>query len=225
MVIIGIDERTRTTGTGTFHCPNCGPNREYRRLSRGQYATFFFIPLVQLTKLSEGISCKNCCTQFETSVLFHNPEIERRERAERIKLVMILTSLQGDRSQGDGMSEAALRVIEEAVYDDGGEKLSRDDLQQDIAEASALEMDPLIDLIRLSQKLQPQGGSTVLKYAFLAASAEGSLSEGHSIFLQELREALGVSEAGFRRIIATASQDRTSQNAVNQNTVEHRPQP
>lgn len=207
MVIIGIDERTRTTGSGTFHCPNCGPNRGYRRLCRSQYATFFFIPLVQLTKLAERISCNNCCAQFETSVLFHNPEIERQERAERIKLVMILTLLQGDGLQGDGVSEAAMRSIEAAFQTESGEELSREDLEQDIAEVRDSEMDPLIDLIRLSQKLKPQGASTVLKYAFLAASAEGSLCDAHSIFLEELREALGVSEAGFRRIIAAAGPD------------------
>ena len=207
MVIIGIDERTRTTGTGTFHCPNCGPNREYRRLRRSQYATFFFVPVVELTSLAERISCNHCCQQFETSVLLHNPVIERQERAERIKLAMILTCLQGDGRQGDGISEAAMRAIAEAFRAESGEDLSRHDLEQDIAQARTLEMDPLIDLIRISQKLKPQGASTVLKYAFVAASAEGSLPEAQSTFLQELREALGVSEDRFRRIIAAASHE------------------
>ena len=212
MVIIGIDERTRAVGSGKFNCPNCGPNREYRRLRRSQYATFFFIPLVQLAKLAETIYCNNCCRQFDTSVLFHNPEIERQERAQRIKLVMILTLLQGDELPGDGVSEAAKRTIEDAFHAESGEELLRADLEQDIADARAAELDPLIDLIRLSQQLKPQGASAVLKYAFLAASAAGSLSEAHSIFLQELREALGVSDAGLRRIIAAATQNPASQN-------------
>jgi hypothetical protein len=137
---------------------------------------------------------------------------------------MILTLIQDTGLQG-GVSEAALRTIEEAFHAESGEELSRADLEQDIADARAAEMDPLIDLIRLSQQLKPRGASTVLKYAFLAAAAAGSLSEAHSSFLQELREALGVSEVGFRRIIAAASETPAGQKTAGQNTGDPETQP
>lgn len=208
-IIFGIDERIHTTGSGTFHCPNCGPNREYRRERRAQYFYMFFVPVVPLNEWPERVLCKNCCSQFTKSVLFYNPELDRQERDERpdrIKLVMILTLLRSDR-----IPDSALRSIEEVIRVESGEELSREDLERDIAEARAADMDPLVDLIRIAQMFQSKGASTVLRYAFVAASAAGTLSEADSDFLHQLREALGISEAAFRRITAAASQDFASQ--------------
>ncbi|MBC8353485.1 MAG: zinc-ribbon domain-containing protein [Planctomycetes bacterium] len=199
-VPIGIDDRIRTTGKGAFHCPNCGPNREYLRKRRAQYFNIFFIPVFPINEWPERVTCKNCCSQFDKSVFFYNPELERQEREQRpdrIKLVMILMLIRGDH-----ISEAAMRKIEEVFEAEGGETLSREDLEQDIAATRELEMDPLIDLIQIAQKLQPKGASTVLRHAFHAASSDGTLNEADRDFLEELREALGVSEVAFHRITA-----------------------
>lgn len=199
-VPIGFDDRIRTTGTGTFHCPNCGPNREYKRERRAQYFNVCFIPVFPINEWPEQVTCKNCCAQFDKSVFFHNPELERRarhERPDRIKLVMILMLLRRDH-----ISEAAMHAIEQSFEEESGVVLSREDLENEIAEAQDMEMDPLIDMIKIAQKLQPKSASTVLRYAYLAATVDGTLSDADSRFLDDLRESLGVSEMAFHRITA-----------------------
>ena len=208
-IIFGIGEQIRTTGSGSFHCPNCGPDRDYRRERRAQCFYVFFVPVFPLNEWPELVVCNNCCSQFTTSVLFYNPELDRQdrdERPDRIKLVMILTLIRAEL-----IPEASLQRIEDVVRAEVGEDILREHLDREIAEARALEIDPLVELIRIAQKFKSKGASTVLRYAFLAASATGTLSEEDEIFLDRLREALGISQFAFRRIIVTAAQDFTGQ--------------
>lgn len=201
---IGIGERLTTTGSGKFQCPNCGGNREYRRERRAQYFYLCFVPLVPLNEWPERVVCTNCYSEFDKSVFFFNPDIEREERErrpDRIKLVMILAVL-----CEESVSAAAMARIQAAFQAEGGEAMTREGLAREIEDTRQLELDPLIELIQISQQLKPKGPSTVLKYAWLAATSDGAVSERQEELLGQLREALGISEVAYQRLVTRLQQ-------------------
>ncbi len=127
MVPIGIGPRIRSTGKGKFHCPNCESRQPYRRECRAQYFYLCFLPVIPLNEWPEYVLCENCCQQFDKSILFHNPNIDREEqerRPDRIKSAMIVMLL-----REKSISEAALACVEAAFLAEGGEAITRAELE------------------------------------------------------------------------------------------------
>ncbi|MQY02727.1 zinc ribbon domain-containing protein [Actinomadura macrotermitis] len=69
LLVIGISVFFRTASTGTFHCPQCGGDRGFRRRTARRWVTLFFVPVIPLDRRGETAECRSCRTRFGTSVL------------------------------------------------------------------------------------------------------------------------------------------------------------
>ena len=67
--IAGLRTRNKAVGTGTFHCPNEGGVRRYRRLQARRWFTLFFVPVVPLDRRGEWVQCLGCGSTYRTDVL------------------------------------------------------------------------------------------------------------------------------------------------------------
>ena len=70
LIIFGWRVVFFTLSRGTFHCPNCGGDRAYRRRQGRNFFTLFFIPVIPLTKAGgEIVECDSCKGRWHPGVL------------------------------------------------------------------------------------------------------------------------------------------------------------
>src|SRR5689334_7823777 len=69
LIMWGWRTRLKTIEQGTFHCPQCGADRQYGRREARRWFTLFFIPIIPLKVLGQVIQCLTCNTQYKESVL------------------------------------------------------------------------------------------------------------------------------------------------------------
>ncbi|MBO0837911.1 MAG: zinc-ribbon domain-containing protein [Actinobacteria bacterium] len=68
-IIFGSRYYFRTTGQGTFLCPQCQTSQPYRYRRGRRFIHVFFIPLIPISGATEHVKCGGCKTRFRTSVL------------------------------------------------------------------------------------------------------------------------------------------------------------
>lgn len=56
-------------GSGQFHCPNCGGDREYKHKRARRFFTLFFLPVIPLGTVGEAVRCQSCRKRFDPAVL------------------------------------------------------------------------------------------------------------------------------------------------------------
>jgi hypothetical protein len=70
LIIWGFRVLFHTTGQGTFHCPRCGGDRQYRHRAGRRFFTLFFVPVVPLNKAGgEHVQCATCGTRYHLDAL------------------------------------------------------------------------------------------------------------------------------------------------------------
>lgn len=72
MIIFGTQERLRSVGNGSFHCPGCGAQRQYDRKKHQLWFTLYFVPVVPIDTYSEHVECRSCSQGFDVAVLTAN---------------------------------------------------------------------------------------------------------------------------------------------------------
>ena len=93
MIIYGTRGLTSIAGTGQFHCPRCGPRRQFNRMAVRRWFTLYFIPVIPLWSSGEYIECAACAGTFGPEAMSYDPAAERREMLEDLKRVLILASI------------------------------------------------------------------------------------------------------------------------------------
>lgn len=91
MIIIGVNDRAKTIGHGTFFCPHCQATRPYQRKKAKLYFSVFFIPLIPLKELGEYVACDHCRERYALQVLERQPKkapaaVEQRTPPVRLDL-------------------------------------------------------------------------------------------------------------------------------------------
>jgi hypothetical protein len=73
VIIFGLRTWWRTIGQGTFHCRQCGADRQYRHRAGRRWFTLFLIPVIPLNKVGENVQCTTCKTRYQQNVLAQQP--------------------------------------------------------------------------------------------------------------------------------------------------------
>jgi hypothetical protein len=69
LIIFGSRSVTGSKGTGSFHCPRCGPDQPYDHKRVRRFFTLYFIPLIPLGTIGEYIECGRCAGTYKPEVL------------------------------------------------------------------------------------------------------------------------------------------------------------
>ncbi len=205
MLIIGEIDLTFTSGTGTFFCPRCRSQRAYSQKKFRRFLTLYFIPLIPLHVVREQIVCQVCRGKYplEASTLTEEMyrEIQRREFAEDVRHVMVLTMLADDR-----VSPQELDVVRSIYRQLAGRDLSDAELQLEIDMGRTTRVSAATYARTVAHRRTAEEREWMVRAAFLVASAEGELSAERLVQLKLLPIALQISEERFRQIIEEASQ-------------------
>jgi tellurite resistance protein len=197
LLIFGLSVFFRTIGEGTFHCPNCGGDRRYRRRTARRWFTFFFLPVIPLRRLGEAVECGACRTRFGVSVLRLPTVREMTEAlpaAMHAAVAMVLTA--------DGPADdASRRRAVEAVRGYGDETYGDEALELALASSGPHFED---EIAQAGTQLAVEAKEWFLAQVVRVALADGPLTDGERPALHRVADRLGMTSAhAFGVIVMT----------------------
>ncbi len=202
-MIIGTTDITLTKETGTFHCPNCDELTPYRHRNVVIFLTFYFIPLIPIKSRSQYVECSQCRQTSEPEMLELSVEqiraSSRKISAEVIRRVLVVIV-----AVDHQVTDDELAVVQRFASENGLTDVSREQILREAAAVQETDVDWINYIHRITQPLHDDAKDQLIFYAFLAATADGALSETRQMLLKNMPGAIGVTEERFRAVVANA---------------------
>ena len=196
LLVFGLAAVSRTVSEGTFHCPQCGGDRAFRRRAGRRWFSMFFVPLVPLWRLGESVECRTCRGRFPLSAL-RAPTAERMSEilAAGMRAAVALVLRAGD--PADPLARA--RAID-TVAGYGEPEYDGSAVNADLAlRRTFLEQ----EIIRAGASLAVEAKEWFLAQAARIGLADGPLGEGERQELHAIADLLGMSRAYALGVIVT----------------------
>ncbi|WP_067461799.1 TerB family tellurite resistance protein [Actinomadura macra] len=196
LLVFGLTAVFRTVSEGTFHCPQCGGDRAYRRRAGRRWFTFFFVPLVPLWRLGQAAECRTCRRRFPVSAL-RTPTAQQMAAAlpAGMRAAATLVLRADDPSDGTARARAVETVLGygEPGYGDADVDadlgLGPEFLEREVAQAGS--------------QLAVEAKEWFLAQAVRIGLADGPLGERERRVLHRIAELLGMSRAYALGVIVT----------------------
>lgn len=205
MIMIGTMNLTRTRDTGQFYCPTCGNTSDYRLRARRPFLTVYFIPLIPIGGAELFIDCRECREKWDLSVLemdkqtHEETQLEQfRDEAVRSALLVVLE---------DGLiSEAEISALKRIASLVVGREVDREELGEwcSLAEQSGILATNYV--LTVSRRWNESQKSEALQAMFLAATAEGTMSESQTETMKRMRDILEMTDEEYQNAIEIALQ-------------------
>ncbi|GAA2576177.1 TerB family tellurite resistance protein [Actinomadura fulvescens] len=196
LLIFGLSVFFRTVSEGSFHCPQCGGDRAYRRRTGRRWFTLFFLPVIPLNRVGEAVECRTCRTRFGVSVLRAPTAVQLAAALPagmRAAATLVLRA-------GDPSDEAALGRAVEVVQGYGETRYGADDVAADLQlQAGFLEE----EVARAGGQLAVEAKEWFLSQAVRVGLADGPLTENERQTLHRVAQLLGMSPAHALGVIVT----------------------
>jgi uncharacterized tellurite resistance protein B-like protein len=199
-ILFGTKGVTSTADEGSFHCPQCRGDRNYRLRTVRRFFTLFFLPVIPLNRLGEYIECDGCDGTFQPEVLGYDPnEEQRRIDAEfhgAIKVVMIHMLL------ADGVvDESEMAAMGQVLSELTGETPDLALLRQQVDSSAVTGRDPIAVAAEVAPMLNAAGREMVMRAAIMVALADGVLASDEERLLGKLANALEISGAHLKGLM------------------------
>lgn len=207
MLIIGTIELHFTKATGTFGCPFCEKERTYRRRSRRNFLTLYFVPLIPLESRGQFVECTTCRNAFApeaAEITVEQVQARKRLRADEMIRRVLVVIVAADEEVTDAELETVCQFAAEA----GLPAMSRERVLEEAHSLRAAEMDPIPYMRGAAVHLNAEDKDRLVYHAFRAATAGGQLSAARQELMSQIPDAIGISELRFREIIVRAAEER-----------------
>lgn len=208
MIIWGWGGITSTADEGEFTCPDCGPKR-YKLKRVRNFFKLYFIPIIPLSVLGEYVECETCKATYNDRILEWDPkgDAERFEAEFMVatKRVMMKVAL------ADGVvDDAEVEAITKIFADLTGAHVDRGDIAAEI-EAMKDDKESIQDYVSsLRGHLNEHGKEKVLMAATRIAMSDGDFDRSEADEIMKLGEALEMSKAHIKGILAEAQSEMTA---------------
>ena len=200
LIIWGFRVFFRTVGSGFFHCPRCGGDRQYRRRSGRYFFTLFFIPVIPLKKVGEHVQCTTCRTRFAPDVL-GVPTTAQMSAAlpEGIRAAAVTMLL-----SGDPLAAAARQRALEAIRGAGANWYGSGNLEADLRQPPVLGA-----LGPVGMQLTAEAKEWFLAEVVRIGLADGPLADRERQTAQSIAQYLGMTPAQTYGVVAMTAQAET----------------
>ena len=196
LLVFGLTAVFRTVSEGTFHCPQCGGDRAYRRRAGRRWFSVFFVPMVPLGRLGHAVECRKCRGRFPVSAL-RTPTAQQMAEtlAAGMRAAAALVLRAGDPSNAAARARAIATVTGYGEPDYDAEAV-----QADLAlRRTFLER----EVVRAGAQLAVEAKEWFLAQAVRIGLADGPLGEGERRALHAIADLLGMSRAYALGVIVT----------------------
>ncbi|HLV74838.1 MAG TPA: hypothetical protein VKY91_18830 [Vulgatibacteraceae bacterium] len=200
LIIFGWRVVFFTLSRGTFHCPNCGGDRAYRRRQGRNFFTLFFIPVIPLTKAGgEIVECDSCKGRWHPGVLDVPTTAQLAQMPGmllRMAIAQVLRS--GDYTDAASRSRAVAVVQQAGVagYDDAALNA---DLARPFGEVRA-------EMAHAAASLAPEARENILRAAAEIALTDGPLSVAEEETLAAVGADLQLTRVQVTGVVSMARQ-------------------
>jgi uncharacterized tellurite resistance protein B-like protein len=198
--MIGTINLTRTRETGTFYCPQCSSLQDFRRRTRRPFLTIYFIPVVPIGGGEEFVQCRGCRSNWDTTVLAVDQAGHEaaktdvfREEAIRAAILIVIADSEISEAEITALQRIGRRLLERPV--------DREELGELCSAAYQNEITAANYITTVAPRWNQQQRRLGLQAMFLAASAEGTLSEPQLEVLQHARRVMDLTESEFEEVI------------------------
>lgn len=203
MILIGTIDLSRTRDIGEFYCPSCRVTQSYRLRTRRPFLTLYFIPVVPIGGAEPFVQCDECRSSWDPNVLemdrqTHETAQRERFREEALRATVLMTTADGT------ITEREIAAIQQVSTQLLNRPVERDELGALCASARRLGIAPTNFMLAASKHWSQEQRVTVLKAAFLAASADGELSDEQIKMLGQLRKMFDLTEEEYQSAIEEA---------------------
>jgi len=188
-------------GTGSFHCPNCGGDRQYEHRTARRFFTLFFIPVIPLNKVGEVVRCTTCRTRFDPAVL-RRPTTAQLAAALPTGMRAVAAAMLHSGGTSDRAAAAAIDAVRRTglpTYDVGQ---LRADVSQPIQAAAG-------PLQALAAHLTPEACEQHLAEGVRIGLADGPLTSAERDCIRWIAANLGMTPAHAEGVISTVEQSVT----------------
>lgn len=202
MIIWGSRGRTSVVDEGQFQCPRCRSSQPYKLKRVQRWFTLYFIPIFPMGLLGEYAECGQCLTTWKTEVLQAGPPPdpadsvqEELRRAMRRSMAMVLLASGRDDPAG---IDAGSRAFRKQV----GMSMPDAELSRELKDVKEQGIDVQRYLANFGAHLSAQQKENLVTAACEVALFDGPLEPGEQEAVSSIAQALGVTDAHLRGIIA-----------------------
>ena len=202
MIIWGSRGRTSVVQEGQFHCPRCRGNQPYQLKRVQRWFTLYFIPIFPMGVLGEYAECGQCQTTWKTEVLTAPPPLDQEQvvqeelrRAMRRSMALVLLASGRDDAAG---IDAGSRAFRKQI----GMSMPDAELSREVKDVREQDIDVRRYLATLGTHLSAQQKETLVTAACEVALFDGPLQPGEQEAVSAIAQALGVTDAHLRGILA-----------------------
>lgn len=202
-LIMGMKVKLKAIGSGTFHCPRCGGDRQYRRLEARRWFTVFFIPVIPLKHLGTVVQCDSCGGQFSEDALNAPTSVDLASgvvdamRAATFAFVLLRDT--------PATAQAAMKAVRTAGLPGYGDS----DLTWDRQSRADAKLDERVRAV--GPTLEPLGRERFLAACLDVAMADGDLNAEGTVLAQRIGAGLGLTRANVDGVVAHVASERRSQ--------------
>jgi len=199
LILFGWRVFCRSVGQGTFHCRNCGGDRQYRLRAGRKWLTLFFIPVIPLARVGEHVQCQTCRTRYVTDVL-RQPTTAQLQAALPAGMRAAATAML---LSGDAGSAAARQRAITMIIGSGAEGYDETALDQDLEQPSE---SLRAALHRVGTQLTIQAREWYLADVIGIGMADGALTDSERSAAQAIGLDLGMTQAQVVGVVAMTEQ-------------------
>ncbi|MEM6689119.1 MAG: TerB family tellurite resistance protein [Planctomycetota bacterium] len=194
---------SRTRETGDFYCPTCSSRRGYQLRATRPFLTLYFIPTIPIGAAELFVRCTTCKSRWDESVLEMDEESHEAAKQEQFSAECLRAAMLLAISDGSG-TEAEVSSLQDVFQVVFGQEVEREELGRLCSIARSIKITPVNYVQTVGKRWDNKQREQAIQVLFLAASADGDLSDERLAILSELRDVLEMSDGEFERAIEKA---------------------
>ncbi len=200
MILIGTMNLTSTRERGNYYCPGCRVTQSYRLRARRPWLTLYFIPTLPIGNAETFVQCDQCKQTWDPTVLemdqaTHEAADSEKFLDEALRAAVLVTLVDGT------ISEPEIETLQEIATHMQGREVDRDEIGRlcSIAQQNKIEASNYV--MTVSVRWNEEQKRQALQAMFLAATAEGVLSDQKIKTLTKMQKLFDMTDNEYQTAI------------------------
>lgn len=205
MIIFGTRGVKSTLKEGTFHCPQCATQKNYKHKKVTKFFTLYFIPIIPLERLGDFVECQSCRGTFIAKVLDYQKQpsadqfLSEYEKAMKHSMVLMMLA--------DGeIDDNEMLTVQKIINKFGHNDVTLDELEQYVEEVKHANEDVTTYLKKVGPALNEHGKEIVIKCALSVAAADGNIDPEEIKMIEKMARIMEMSSTHLKGIIMDITQ-------------------
>ena len=201
MIIFGTRGVKFKIDEGTFMCPQCATERDYKHKKVRRFFTLYFIPLIPLDSLGDFVECQDCKGTFVSRVLEYQPSVGENqfqseyEKAMRHSMIMMMLA---DGEIDENELDMVLKIINKFGHND----MTMAELE-DLVEVVELQNEPVEKyLSRITPSLNEHGKEIIIECAMAVAASDGHVDQSELDMIMLMADVMKMSKYHIKGLIS-----------------------